>query len=73
MLEIIVLVHVINSEEVSMDSSKHITMAKWLVFTKKEEVETFLGFTNYICHFIVQYTANIYPLIYLTKDIVFTW
>ena len=71
--EIIFLVHVINGAEVKMDASKLETMSKWPIPTKKKEVQAFLGFVNYYRRFIVNYSAKARPLIYLTKDVPFTW
>ena len=59
----IFLVHVINSQEVKMDSSKRATMYKWPIPTKKKEVQAFLGFANYYLRFIVNYCAKACPLI----------
>ena len=68
----IFLVHVINGQEVKMDPSKLETMFKWPIPTKKKEVQAFLGFANYYCRFIVNYSAKARPLIDLTKDVPFT-
>ena len=65
--------HVINIQEVKMDPLKLETMSKWPIPTKKKEVQTFLGFANYYSRFIVNYSANVRPLIDLTKDVPFTW
>ena len=70
--ETIFLVHVINSQEVKMDSSKLESMSKWLIPTKKKEVQAFLGFASYYRRFIVNYSAKSRPLIDLTKDVPFT-
>ena len=45
--ETIFLVHVINRQEVKIDSWKLETMSKWPIPTKKKEVQAFLGFANY--------------------------
>ena len=71
--ETIFLVHVINGQEVKMDPSKLETMSKWPIPTKKKEVQAFLGFANYYCRFIVNYSAKACPHIDLTKDVPFTW
>ena len=55
-----------------MDPSKLETKSKWLIPTKKMEVQAFLGFANYYHRFIVNYSAKVRPLIYLTKDVPFT-
>ena len=65
--------HVINSEEVKMDPSKLETMSKWPIPTKKKKVQAFLGFANYYCRFIINYSITACPLIDLTKDVPFTW
>ena len=70
--ETIFLGNVINSQEVKMDPSKLEIMSKWLIPTKKKEVQAFLGFANYYRRFIVNYSAKARPLIDLTKDVPFT-
>ena len=45
--EAIFLVHVINGQEVKIDSPKLETMSKWPIHTKKKEVQVFSCFTNY--------------------------
>ena len=51
--ETIFLAHVINGQEVKMDPSKLETMSKWAIPTKKNEVQAFLGFSNYHHQFII--------------------
>ena len=70
--ETIFLENVINGQEVKMDASKLETMFKWLIPTKKKEVQGFLGFANYYRCFIVNYSAKSRPLIDLTKAVPFT-
>ena len=45
----------------------------WPVPTKKKQVQAFLGFANYYCCFILNYTAKVKPLTELTKDVPFSW
>ena len=40
--------------------------------TKKKQVQAFLGFANYYCQFIKNYSAKVKPLTELTKDILFS-
>ena len=70
--ETIFLVHVVNCQEVKMDTSKLETMSKWPIPTKKKEVQVFLGFANYYRPFIVNYSAKSCLVIDLTKDVPFT-
>ena len=70
--ESIFLGHVINGQEVKMDPSKLETMSKWLIPTKKNEVQAFLGFANDYHRFLINYSAKARPLIDLTKDVPFT-
>ena len=70
--ETIFLEHLINGQEVKMDPSKFETMSKWPIPTKKKEVQAFLGFPNYYCQFIVNYSAKARPIIDPTKDVLFT-
>ena len=55
-----------------MDPSKLETISKWPIYTKRKEVEVFLGFANYYSAFIVIYSAKARALIDLTKDVPFT-
>ena len=55
-----------------MDSGKLENMSKWPVHTKKKDVQAFLGFANYYCRFIQNYSPKACPLIDLTKDVPFS-
>ena len=46
-----------------MNHSKLETMSKWLMAIQKKKLQLFLGFANYYCQFIINYSANAYPLI----------
>ena len=65
----IFLVHVINKQEVEMESSKLETMSKWPIPTKKKEVQAVLGFANYYSQYIVNYGAKACLFINLTQDV----
>ena len=56
-----------------MDPSKLETISKWPIPTKKKEVQLLLGFVNYYNQFSVNYSAKVYAVIDLTKDVLFTW
>ena len=68
----IFLVHIINNQKVKMDLSKLKTIFKWPIHTKKKKVQAFLGFANYYCLFIFNYSAEGRTLIHFTKDVPFT-
>ena len=68
----IFIVHVINSQEVKMDSLKLENISNWPISTKKKEVLAFLGFSNYYYQFIVNYSAKVRSLSDITKDVPFT-
>ena len=71
--ETIFLAHIINGQEVKMDSFKLETMSKWPIPSKKQQVQRFLAYANYDHQLIVNYSAKLRPLIHLTKDVSFTW
>ena len=48
-------------------------MSQWPILIQTKEVQVLLGFVNYYCRFIVNYSAKAGPLIHLTKDVPFTW
>ena len=66
------LVHLINGQEVKIDTSKVESMSKWPMPAKKKEVQAFLAFANYYRPFIVNYSSKACHLIELTKDVHFT-
>jgi len=45
--ETLFLRHIINGQQVQMDSTKHEVMSKWPTPMKKKEVQAFLDFANY--------------------------
>ena len=61
--ETIFLRHVSNGQDGKMDPAKLKTMSKWPIPTKKKEVQAFLGFANYYCRCIVNYSCKACPLI----------
>ena len=56
-----------------MDPVKLDTIAKWPTPTKKKELQAFLEFANYYCHFISTYSEKAQLLTQLTRDVLFTW
>ena len=55
-----------------MDSSNLETISKWPIPKKKKVVQAFSGSPNYYCRFIVNYSAQVFSVIDLTKDVPFT-
>ena len=53
----IFLIHVITGQEVNMDLLKLENMSNWPINTKKKEVQAFLGFANYYCGFLIDYST----------------
>ena len=71
--ETIFLGHIVNGSQVQMDPAKLKSMFKWPVPTKKKEVQAFLGFANYYCRFIENYTTKARHSIDLTNDVPFSY
>ena len=69
--ETIFLGHVVNGQEVKVNSTKLDIMSQWPIWTKKKKVQTFLVFANYYHQYIVNYSAKARPLIHLTNDVPF--
>ena len=65
--------HVLNGQEVKMDTSNLESMSKWPIPMQKKEDQSFPGFANYYRGFIVNYCTKACPLIELTKDFPFSW
>ena len=58
----------------TMDKNKVATIQEWEVPTRVNDVQSFLGFTNFYCRFIQGFSALAWPLITLTwKDSPFCW
>ena len=47
-------------------------MSQWPILIQTKEVQVLLGFVNYYCRFIVNYSAKARCFINLTKDVSFT-
>ena len=54
---------IITPAGVQMDSTKFNAVLNWLVPTSVNEVQLFLGFTNFYCCFIMTYSDLTHPLI----------
>ena len=50
-----------------MDMVKVVGITEWLVPTCRREVQSFLGFANFYCHFIEKFSHHAKPLFKLTK------
>ena len=70
--ETILLVHVINDQEVKMNTAKLKTMSKCPILRKKKQVQLFLGFANYYYRFITNFSGKVHYRINLTQDVPFT-
>ncbi|GLB45128.1 putative retrotransposable element tf2 155 kda protein type 1-like [Lyophyllum shimeji] len=61
-------------EKLSMDPVKVAGVAEWPTSKNKEEVQSFLGFTNFYQWFIRDFSHHARPLFNLTaKDVAWTW
>lgn len=59
---------VISHNSVEMDPIKVAGAADWLDPTNKKEVQSFLGFTNFYCRFIQDFSHHACPLFDLPKN-----
>ena len=65
---------IISQNHVEMDPVKIAGVMEWLVPMSKKEVQSFMGFTNFYCQFISNFSHHAHKLFYLTKkDIKFMW
>jgi hypothetical protein len=51
-----------------MDPVKITGVAEWPTLDSKKEVQSFLGFTNFYCHFIEGFSHLACPLFNLTQN-----
>ena len=58
---------IVHPGQLAMDPVKLNGIAKWPTPTKVKDVWSFLGFANFYCHFIPNYSNVAHPLIDLTK------
>ncbi|SJL01309.1 uncharacterized protein ARMOST_04629 [Armillaria ostoyae] len=64
---------IISEGSIRMDPIKVMGITEWPVPTKKKELQSFLGFTNFYQHFIKDYSAIVHPMTKLTGKEVWTW
>jgi len=65
---------VISENEVSMDPVKVVGVREWPTLENKTDVQAFLGFVNFYCRFIWDFSAKARPLFDLTRsEQVWTW
>ncbi|SJL16260.1 uncharacterized protein ARMOST_19780 [Armillaria ostoyae] len=64
---------IISEEQVCMDPVKLAGIAEWLTPTKKKELQSFLGFTNFYRKFIKNYLKVVRALTQLTGNTEWTW
>lgn len=66
--------HVVSGEGLKPDPTKYETIKKWPVPTTVQEVQSFLGLTNYYRRFVKNFANVARPLYALTKkDVPFYW
>jgi len=65
---------IISKGELHMDPVKLTAVTNWPTLKTMKEVQKFLGFCNFYCHFVKNYSALAQPLFNLTKkDVPFHW
>ncbi|SJL09565.1 uncharacterized protein ARMOST_12945 [Armillaria ostoyae] len=64
---------IISEGQVRMDPVKLAGIAEWLTPTKKKELQSFLGFTNFYRKFIKNYSKVVRVLTQLTGNAEWTW
>jgi len=65
---------IISENKVQIDEKKLSGVLEWPVLTKVKQVQAFLGFANFYCRFIENFTKMSKPLSDLTKkDSTWTW
>jgi hypothetical protein len=66
--------HIVGDGETRMDPAKVSAVANWPEPENKKELQSFLGFCNYYCRFIKDFSEIARPLHDLTKrDVPFSW
>ena len=64
----------VSPASVAMDIAKTEAISKWLTPSNVKQVQSFIGFTNFYCRFIINFSETAMPLTRLTrKDIKFLW
>ena len=64
---------IIEHGQVRMDPAKVTTVAEWPVPLKKKDLQSLIGFCNYYCHFIQDFSHIAHPLHDLTHNIPYVW
>ena len=65
---------IISHNQVAMDPVRVAAIVEWPQPCNWKEVQSFLGFTNFYCHFMEGFSCIAHPLFNLTKkDVPFTW
>jgi hypothetical protein len=65
---------IISTEGIKMDPEKITTVQDWEAPHNLKDVHTFLGFANFYCHFVWNYSKIVQPLTLLTrKGVAFVW
>src|SRR6202453_4582151 len=65
---------IISEDKVEMDPVKVAGISEWPTPTLKKEVQSFIGFINFYCRFIKDFSHHVHTLFDLTlKDVRFNW
>lgn len=64
---------IISQDSIQMDPVKVAGITEWPTPTKKKELQSFLGFTNFYRKFIRDYSKIVRPLTQLTRNAEWTW
>ena len=64
----------VSPKGIVMDSAKTEAISRWPTPSNVKQVQSFIGFTNFYHHFIVNFSETVTPLTCLTwKDTKFSW
>ena len=64
----------VSPKGITMDSAKTEAISRWPTPSNVKQVQLFIGFANFYCHFIVNFSETVTPLTHLTqKDTKFLW
>ena len=64
----------VSPKGITMDSAKTEAISRWPTPSNVKQGQSFIGFANFYCHFIVNFSETVTPVTHLTrKDTNFSW
>ena len=64
----------VSLQGIAMDSAKTEAISRWPTPSNVKQIQSFIGFANFYCRFIVNFSEMVAPLTHLTrKDAKFSW